>query len=541
MMKSRAGPGAWLLASTLFINMNLLSDSMAQESRDTRDPPPVPSQREPGELSLEERIKRLELRNEELRAILHADFPANVPPDPSTTDGRVENPPLDLRGRLFPNKVKDPEEYRLQAYWNNGFEVRSDDNAFVINIGGRIDFDNSWYQLPSAMQPTLTNPLLDGSELRRARLRAGGTVYTQFEYLFEVDLSSGSDFFTLTPNPAEPIYLTDAWIAMNQVPVLGSIKVGHQRELLTFSNSMSGNFLPFMERPYIFDAFNDFFQFSTGISATRNYFDDHLQTWVGFFRTGTRTGAFGVGDGDGAFSARMNWQPFLSPEDQTWATLSAAGSVRTIPKDPGYMYYFARPLVRAGSAYQVPFLINTPELYSSDLVNYLNFNAHAAWKRLTFGGEYLASWVNNVSNGGMPVPGATQPATLTPLGNIYLDGYYLEALCFLTNGDHHPLDTKTMSLGRVIPNSPFICREKEDPNQSNGWGAWEIGLRLDYLNFNSGALQAGTLNSISTGINWYWNANMRLMGNYIYTFREVDMPNGTGNIQAFGIRAHVDF
>lgn len=541
MSKSRAGPKAWILASTLFINMDLLSTSMGEESKDARDLPGFPSQREPGELSLEERIKRLEMRNEELRAILNADLPANVPPDPSTTDGRVDSPPLDLRGRLFPQRAKDPAEYNLQSYWNNGLEIRSSDQGFVMNLGGRIDFDNSWYQLPSLMQPTLTNPLLDGSELRRARLRAGGTAYTQFEYLFEVDLSSGSDFFTLTPNPAQPLYLTDAWIAMNQLPALGSVKIGHQRELLTFSNSMSGNFLPFMERPYIFDAFNDFFQYSTGVSVTRNFYDDHFQAWAGFFRTGTRTGAYGIGDGDGAFSARLNCQPILMQEDQTWVTLSAAGSVRTIPQDPGYMYYFARPLVRAGSAYQVPFLINTPQLYSEDLVNYLNFNAHAAWKRFTIGGEYLASWVNNVSNGGMPTPGAPQPASLTPLGNVYLDGYYLELLCFLTPGDFHPLDTKTMSLDRVMPQSPFICRDKSDPNQPNGWGAWEIGLRLDNLNFNSGVLQAGSLNSLSTGINWYWNPNMRLMGNYIYTFREVDVPNGTGNIHAFGLRAHVDF
>ena len=34
---------------------------------------------------------------------------------------------------------------------------------------------------------------------------------------------------------------------------------------------------------------------------------------------------------------------------------------------------------------------------------------------------------------------------------------------------------------------------------------------------------------------------MRIMGNYIYTFRDWNEPNATGNIQAFGIRAHMDF
>ena len=75
----------------------------------------------------------------------------------------------------------------------------------------------------------------------------------------------------------------------------------------------------------------------------------------------------------------------------------------------------------------------------------------------------------------------------------------------------------------------------------NGWGAWEVGLRFDYLSLDSNQVQAGTLNSITTGLNWYWNANMRIMGNYIYTFRDWNESNATGNIQSFGLRAHVDF
>jgi len=543
MVKVRAGPKAWLIASTLFLNMNIVGYSNAEDPAEARDPPPkIPLKEELGGLTIDDRIKRLELRNEELRAVLRADLPIYKNADANKTDGvAVEGKPLNIRQKLFPEKALDPESYSLKAYWNNGFELRSDDKAFTLNIGGRIDFDNSWYQLPSAMQPTLTNPLLDGSELRRARFRAGGNIYTQFEYAFEVDLSSGSDFFTLEPNPEQPLYLTDAWVGINDVPIFGSIKIGHQRELLTFTNSMNGNFLQFMERPYIFDAFNNFFQFSTGISATRNMFDDHLQAWLGLFRTGTRTGAFGVGNGDAAFSARLNWQPVLLPDEQFWVTLGSAGSIRTIPQDPGYMYYFARPLTRAGSAYQVPYLINTPELLSDDLVNYLNFNLHSAYGPFSFGGEYLASYMTNVVNNGSPLPNAQNTNTPSPVGNLTFDGFYLETLYFLTRNDHRPIDLKTMAYDRVIPQTPFICRDKSDPNMPNGWGAWEVGLRFDYLSLDSNQVQAGTLNSITTGLNWYWNPNMRIMGNYIYTFRDWNEPNATGNIQAFGIRAHVDF
>lgn len=479
-------------------------------------------------------------RNLELRRLLGLEPPGTEEALPR--DGAaIQALPLDLRQRLLPNQPSDPEEKTLRAYWNNGFEAANADRSFLFRLGGTIDFDNSWYALSSAMQPTLTNPLLDGSELRRARVRAGGTAFTQFDFLFEADFSSGSDFRTLAPDPQTPLYLTHAWVAMNEIPWIGTIRVGHQRELLTFSNSTDGRFLPFMERPYLYDAFNDFFQYSTGIAATRDYFDQRLQSWVGLFRTGTRTGAFGVGDGDGAFSARLNWQPLLNPERERWMTMGAAGSVRTIPKDPGYMFYSARPLTRAGSAYQVPFLVVTPELYSPDLVNYLNFNLHTAWGPFSLGGEFLSSWMTNTLAGGFPVPGAPVPSELTPAGNLAFNAFYIELLCFLTPGDHRPLDLGMMGYDRVLPRRNFFWKKRIDPEEETGWGAWEAGLRLDQLNLNSGLIQAGNLQSLSLGINWYWNPNMKLVGNYIYTFREVEAPQGTGNIQAFGLRAHVDF
>ena len=76
MVKVRAGPKAWLIASTLFLNMNIVGYSNAEEPAEARDPPQkIPFKEELGGLTIDDRIKRLELRNEELRAVLRADLP----------------------------------------------------------------------------------------------------------------------------------------------------------------------------------------------------------------------------------------------------------------------------------------------------------------------------------------------------------------------------------------------------------------------------------------------------------------------------------
>lgn len=45
-----------------------------------------------------------------------------------------------------------------------------------------------------------------------------------------------------------------------------------------------------MERPLVFDAFEDGNQFNNGVTLSNSYFDKKLQIWTGMFRTGTVPG-----------------------------------------------------------------------------------------------------------------------------------------------------------------------------------------------------------------------------------------------------------
>ena len=70
-----------------------------------------------------------------------------------------------------PQATAADDRPRMNIFWDNGAVMESDDKAYRFHIGGRLDFDNTWYggksDLPFSLQ--------DGSDMRRARLRADGS------------------------------------------------------------------------------------------------------------------------------------------------------------------------------------------------------------------------------------------------------------------------------------------------------------------------------------------------------------------------------
>ena len=378
---------------TIFVALSFLNaNSFAQEEKET----------------LSQRLDRLEKQNEELSKALKERL-SSTPSASSKEDADnllLKNPAetpvknvLALPAMGFdavPGTSKNPVPMKIS--FKEGFWAESEDKNFTFNFGPMMQFDNGWYSVPENVNSTLDNPLTDGSDLRRLRLNATGTVLHQFEYRVEVDFSGATDFRTTTADPQAPLFLTDNWVGMKEIPFFGTLRLGHQKEFLTFSNGTSDRFYPFMERPLVFDAFEDGNQFNNGVTLSNSYFDKKLQIWTGMFRTGTRTGAFGVGGGRTAFDQRISYFPILNLEEQQWWILQAHGTERTLPlvstsdgkgqffKAP-QVQFINRPMVRTGSGFQVPRIISTPTLFSQDGETAFGLGTQAAYGRWTFGAE----------------------------------------------------------------------------------------------------------------------------------------------------------
>ncbi len=430
----------------------------------------------------------------------------------------------------------------LQTRFNlsEGLVGETSDGAFRYHLGGRIDWDSGWYRVPQNLQQSLDNPLLDGTDLRRFSLGVDGTAWQQVDFKLEADFSRASDISKFQSTPQTNIFISDAWVALHDLPVVDNVKAGHQKEYLTFSNGTSANFTPFMERPYIFDAYENDFSWDDGVSTSRTYFNEHATSWVGVFWNGTRSQAFNVGGGYAA-SGRLTVLPVYNEDDKLWVNLGVSGSVRAFGNNGNPDDVTVRPLVRTGQSFNVPNLIDSTTILSHDGLQILGADAHAAWGPLTVGGEFLCWFINNAYTGSFPNPNGTLPPGAASVGNLFFSGFYVEALYFLTPGDHRPINRVTPGYARVRPVRNFLCLRQDDGPCCKGLGAWEVGVRYDHVDVNSGGLQAGRLDSVTFGVNWYLNPNTRITANYVWTDLNTGSPASSGTFDSFGIRVHFDF
>src|SRR5262249_16267230 len=61
----------------------------------------------------------------------------------------------------------------LRAIWDNGFVAETADQSFRIHLGGRLEFDNSWFTQDNnlLLGSSPDQRMQDGTLMRRARLR----------------------------------------------------------------------------------------------------------------------------------------------------------------------------------------------------------------------------------------------------------------------------------------------------------------------------------------------------------------------------------
>ena len=91
-----------------------------------------------------------------------------------------------------------------------------------------------------------------------------------------------------------------------------------------------------------------------------------------------------------------------------------------------------------------------------------------------------------------------------------MNGGYAEALYFLT-GENKSYNRQSGIFVQTIP--------KNNVNFSQcQYGAWQVGLRYDWLDLNSGAISGGRNQDVTLGLNWWINANIRYQFNVVGTY-----------------------
>jgi len=429
--------------------------------------------------------------------------------------------------------------------WNNGLFFQSLDKRFSFHLGATVQYDFSWY----SASPTLERGLAagqgigkfnDGANLRRGRIFAEGTLYTNIDYKFELEIFNGIGFSpagttnettagSVTNGPGP----TDAWMTIKDVPFFGNVRIGNQKEWFSLEHLNNYRALEFLERSYLFDlsqptAFNN--GFSPGVSTFRTWADDRIFTAVGVYKNISDLLGFGVGDGQYAVTGRLAALPIWKPDDKIFWHIGGAMSHRDPVEDR--VQVRIRDNIRNAPFPLLPLLVNT-NLLDAESQDLYNIETAAVWGPLTFQAEYTATMIH----------GARQAATAAapagpPQGTIFFQGYYAETMLFLT-GESRTWNTNFFLFNRVNVLRPL--KFKRDACDGRGWGAWELACRYTYVDASNKAIQAGRIDSVTLGINWYLNTNAKLQFNYDYTHVGDKSNANQGHVNGVGIRSQFDF
>ncbi len=430
------------------------------------------------------------------------------------------------------------DRIRLNAYWDYGPVLESADKAFRLHIGGCLEFDNTWYQQSGSL-PFL---LEDGSDMRRARLRADGSMGENVDFVTELNFANIQDVTNeSTTTNIGSVGLDDFYLAFKGVPILETVRVGHIKQPIGLEHSTGANNQYYMERSDGHDALFQPFEYVSGIMFARSLWDDQATAALSLARVGKQTVspfAFGTGPGATALTGRLTFLPIYVDEGQRLLHVGIGYSYSGL--DNNSFDAANRPLVRAGAGSQeVPNIIQTGAYFTPNAVQLMNAELAAVLGRFAMSAEYQLFRGTDVfgqfSNG----------VYSDPRGNVTYQSFYAEAGFFLNPDDYRRYDKKKAVWDRQLagqPGSPCSpwCFADHTPVQ--------LLCRYSYLDLDSGnpvttpssGTQAGREHDITAGVDWYINPEVHFLINYVYT--RLNYVNDTsGNINGLGCRVHMDF
>jgi len=153
-----------------------------------------------------------------------------------------------------------------------------------------------------------------------------------------------------------------------------------------------------------------------------------------------------------------------------------------------------------------------------------------------YGLEAGANWKNWYLQAETFRWGIERAAATAALPDPSFDGFYVQGSWILT-GETRRYDTASGAFQAPRPFIPF--------SSAGGFGAWELALRYSHLDldFHSGlagsaatadAVRGGVQNIWTFGVNWYVNANVKLMLDWLHVDVDRLNPAGVGNLTPFG-------
>lgn len=463
--------------------------------------------------ALRAQLKRMELRLEELEN----DVEKNVTKASESSESSEE------AAEDVDKRLKELEE----GFEEQGEAIEKIDSTIpgLVHAGhkkpkatffGRIHLD--YWAFPQATEGI---DVLEGEDpqdnvtFRRMRIGIKGDLNDNMFYKYEGEFAGG----------VASSY-RDAFIGFKNLPLLNTLIIGNHKRPQGLDHLNSSRYNVFIERPFIVEALSEDAR-RLGISSN-GLSDDQAWNWrYGVFHqniTQTRDG-FEDDHYQLEFAGRLANTAWYDESSGGrgyfhWAVSGGWGSVDGgLTARNNAADFRTRPEARSDQRWlDTGDILGAEEVFRYGIETVLNIGAF----QLT--AEYLQG---NVERD--PLVGE----------DVSFGGGYVQVAYFLT-GEHTPWVRKTGTLGRVKPYENFFSVRTRDGARNFGLGAWQLAARYSYADLQDQDITGGIGESLTLGLNWWWNPNARMQLNYLVGEIERE-PIASGDYQILGLRYMVDF
>jgi len=404
-----------------------------------------------------------------------------------------------------------PSDFRL--YWDNGVRARTGDGRLAMKFGGRLMYDWTWAD-GGDVEPHFAGSgfdledITDGKEVRRARLYWEGVWNKRIKFKWQYDF-------------ADSPVVKDLYLELQQLPVVGHLRMGHFKEPFGFGKMVSSKYITFVERaaPTVFAPSRN-----VGFMIYNHALDGRLTWAAGLFQDTARDrdndqydDGQATRDGDESFTMRVTALPYWAGDGRRLVHAGFGYSFRSRERS---LRYRQRP-----EAHLLPRFVDTGAIGTVDHEQLFGAELAAVCGPFHAQAEYL------VSEAAMSSDLAQDDPTF--------QGWYVQVGYFLT-GEVRPYKRSAGAFDRVKPKKNW---------DDGGPGAWEIAGRYSQLDLTDAGVEGGVMECLTLGLNWYLNPNVRIMWNYVHTQVEhlggeaapAGYAGASDDADIFLMRVQVDF
>lgn len=369
---------------------------------------------------------------------------------------------------------QDKKNIEIKVQWKNGFRISSEDKAFNVKFVGRILNDWAVINADDELENVFGETLLEGSgtEFRQARIEFSGTIYNDITFRSEYDFAGGDADFK------------DVWVGMKNVPGLGEIRFGHQKEPFSLEQLNNVMYLVFMEKGLISALVPTR---NTGVKIINSTADNKIGWSLSVMKDVDDTGD-GFKDGsDYNITGRVSGLPVSSDNGRNLLHLGLSYS-HQFRKDNNTLRLRERPETHITDVR----LADTGNIAGVKSVDLLGGEMGYVRGPLSLQSEYVYAMVDSQAS-----------------NNPEFFSWYIFCSYFFTGENRaYRQDDGGGEFTRIkIKNDFHINRP--------GRGAWEIALRYSMLDLNDNDIRGGKETNWTIGLNWFLNPNLRWGLNYI--------------------------